>query len=729
MSVLTSQEKINIFNDLFRGRPDVFAVRWRKKDGSASGYIPVCLNEWKTGICNKLQGKKCKDCQYSKYIGINDTYLEQHLRGTKTYGIYPLLADNTSYFVVADFDGQDWQDQIINFFKKCQEYNLPAYIERSRSGNGGHAWIFFADKYPAYKSRSIVINLLQEAEIIDQFEKEDSFDRLFPNQDALSGRGFGNLIALPLQGESRRSNNTVFLNPDNQMLPYADQWEFLKNVKKVEIKELDELYNNFNSPETKIVMPKIKGNFLNIIIGNQIYLTKDYLPKSLVNYLKDNLNFYNSDFLIKKKIGASVFRVEKYFKLIQTLDDKIAIPRGFLDKLVNFLKENKIAFQITDQRDKPGKIKFETNYKLFPYQMQAVSKMIKKENGILVAPPGSGKTIIGLDIIARQKQPALILVHKKQIFNQWLERIENFLNIPKREIGQYASSKKKFGKKITVAMVQTLSNVSSEELDKKFGLILVDECHHMPARTFRKVITKFSPYYLYGLTSTPKRKNNDTKLIFIFLGEMLYTIPMVFTKNDEESLKKPQDKKSGKFQNNLKITIRETNLEMPFKIRTDNAQLLFKTVIFDSQRNQQIVNDVKTQADQNKKCLILTERKEHVEILNCYLKREYETIVLTGELTEKQRKEKVKQIQAGHFQIIIATGQLIGEGTDFSNLDCLFLAFPFAFEGKLIQYIGRINRGLNTSGVIYDYNDVKVEYLQRFFKKRKAYYKKAFDLS
>jgi len=718
---------MNIFNNLFRGRQDIFAVRWRKKDGSASGYIPVCLNEWKAGICNKLQGKKCKDCQYSRYAGINDSYLEQHLRGAKTYGIYPLLNDNASYFIVADFDGQNWQDQILEFVKECQARDLPAYIERSRSGNGGHAWIFFADKYPAYKSRDIIVNILKEAEIIDQFEKEDSFDRLFPNQDALSGRGFGNLIALPLQGESRRSDNTVFLDPDNLMRPFADQWEFLKNIKKAEIEELDKLYSNFNSVETKSAASNIKGGFLNISISNQIYLAKNYLSRSLVNYLKDNLNFYNADFLIKKKIGASVFRVEKYFKLVQAADDKIAIPRGFLDKLINFLKENKIAFQIADQRDKLGKIKFETSYKLFPYQNEAVNEIIKKENGILVAPPGSGKTIIGLDIITKQKQPALILVHKKQIFNQWLERIESFLNIPKREIGQYAANKKKLGKKITVAMVQTLSNTSSEELDKKFGLILVDECHHMPARTFRKVITKFNPYYLYGLTSTPKRKNNDTELIFIFLGEILHTIPMVFAKKDEENQKKPPGKRFGGFQNDLKIIIRETDLEMPFKIRTDNVQLLFKTVVFDSRRNQQIVSDVKTQADQNKKCLILTERKEHVEILNYHLKREYETIVLTGELTEKQRREKVKQIQAGHFQIIIATGQLIGEGADFSDLDCLFLAFPFAFEGKLIQYIGRINRGLNTSGVIYDYNDAKVEYLQKFFKKRKAYYKKTFS--
>ncbi len=192
---LTPQEKIALFKSLFRGREDVFAVRWEKKDGSASGYTPVCLNEWKTDICNKLQSKKCKDCAHSQYIGISEQHIEQHLRGAKTYGIYPLLNDNSSCFIVADFDENDWQEKIDGFHGICSKHDLPAYIERSRSGNGGHAWIFCEDKYPAYKSRNVVINLLKEAGIIDQFEKDDCFDRLFPNQDALSGKGFGNLIA------------------------------------------------------------------------------------------------------------------------------------------------------------------------------------------------------------------------------------------------------------------------------------------------------------------------------------------------------------------------------------------------------------------------------------------------------------------------------------------------------------------------------------------------------
>lgn len=345
---LTPQEKIKIFQDLFKGREDVSAVYWEKADKSANGYTPLCLNEWKPGICYKLQRKKCKDCPNSKYTSLNGNHIENHLRGNKIYGIYPLLDDNTSYFIAADFDGENWDKDILKFYRECEKYNLPIYIERSRSGKGCHAWLFFSKNYPASKSRGIILSILKEAKIIDQFEQDDSFDRLFPNQDFLSGKGFGNLIALPLQGLARKELNTIFLNPENNLLPCDNQWEVLEGVKKVHSDFLDNLYNKFNNEEKPTSSCK---NKISILFKEQLFISKNHLPKVLSNFLKDNLNFANSEFLIKKRMGLNVYGIERYFKLIEVDDEFIKIPRGFFKELLDFLNKNDIKFNLTDGRN------------------------------------------------------------------------------------------------------------------------------------------------------------------------------------------------------------------------------------------------------------------------------------------------------------------------------------------------------------------------------------------
>jgi len=724
----TPQEKIDIFKSFFKGRGDIFAVHWEKADKSASGYTPVCLNEWRSGACLKLQRQKCKDCQQAKYIGLNNNYIDQHLRGQKIYGIYPLLDDNSSYFIAADFDGKNWDKDVLKFYNKCQEYNLPTYIERSKSGNGGHAWIFFEDKYQAFKSRNIAINILREIKIIDQFAKEDSFDRLFPNQDEHSGKGFGNLIALPLQGKARENNNTVFLNPDSTLTPFDNQWEVLNNIQRVSKIKLDRLYNEFNHTNNLVNNQSGEKNLskqLIISIDRQIQISKTNLPRVLINFLREELNFINSEFLIKKRMNLSTYKIEKYFKLIESDENNYIIPRGFLGELINFLNEKNIKFIFNDKRQKCEEIKFENSCKLYDYQQEAVNNMLLEDNGVLIAPPGAGKTIIGIDIISKLKQPTLILVHKKQIYSQWLERIESFISIPKREIGQICGNKRTVGKNITVAMFQSLSkhdNYIKELGLDNVGLVLVDECHHVPAKTFRAVITRLNPHYLYGFTATPKRKNNDEKLIYIFLGKILYTINKNFSAQNQDE--------EFKLEKNLttKIIIKNTEINVPFKVKIDNFQVLSKIITFDSNRNQLIIDDIIKEADNDNKCLVLTERKEHVEILSYYLKGRHEIITLTGDLSEKQKKEKLKQIEAGNFQVLIATGQLIGEGTDIPNLSCLFLVYPFSFEGKLTQYIGRIQRGQNFNGTIYDYRDIKIAYLEKFYKQREKYYKKYFTL-
>lgn len=327
--------------------------------------------------------------------------------------------------------------------------------------------------------------------------------------------------------------------------------------------------------------------------------------------------------------------------------------------------------------------------------------------GIIVAPPGSGKTVIGLALAALRKQPVLIIVHRTQLFDQWIERIQSFLGIAEAHIGKIAQGKRTIGTHITVAMIQTLAAVErNSPLFTSFGAIIIDECHHVPAKTFRQVIGQFSSYYLYGLTATPIRKNNDERLMFVHIGEVIYEIKRtVFSQNKK-----------------LAVIVRETDLMMPFDYKTDEAETLYKALMHDTNRNRLITEDILTEVTAGNKVLVLTERKAHIEALQQYLKSKCETLTISGDDPKSTQQIKLKQIAEGQFQVLIATGQFLGEGTDVDTLDCLVLAYPFAFEGKLIQYIGRVQRSEITP-VIYDYRDKHIDFLEQQFRQRNKYYR------
>lgn len=378
---------------------------------------------------------------------------------------------------------------------------------------------------------------------------------------------------------------------------------------------------------------------------------------------------------------------------------------------MRFCKEQQIDYALEDNRKKVEQVTFKGHIQLWEHQLPAQEAAAKKDFGIIVAPPGTGKTVVSLAIIKDKQQPALILVHRKQLADQWVERIESFLGIPKKDIGRIGQGKSKPGKHITVAMIQSMEkaiqSTEQSELCNSFGTIIIDECHHVPADTYQRVISKLNSYYMYGLTATPFRKYNDGKLIFIHLGEIIHEVKSPEVQN----------------QKGTQIIIRDTDLFVPFNTKTDQFETLFKILIHDSTRNQLILNDVVSQLNIGKKAVIITERKEHINSLQQYLKQNYDTIALSGEDSELNKKSKWAAIKKGDFQVLITTGQYFGEGTDVQNIECLFLVYPFAFEGKLIQYIGRVQRS-EISPIIYDYRDHKISYLERLFQKRNLYYKK-----
>ncbi|OXA77253.1 hypothetical protein SAMN05444397_103397 [Flavobacterium aquidurense] len=705
-----SVHNIQLFKSLFTGREDIFAIRWEK--GNKSGYMPAYFYDPYQYRNHKMKGGTFQTYTDKEYLPLTEKEIEKHLNGEQHIGVYPLLKNNTSWFIVADFDKVDWINDCEKFINGCNEKGIPAYLERSRSGKGGHVWIFFEEPYPAIKSRQIFISILLQTGVFSLFDKSSSFDRMFPNQDFLSGKGFGNLIALPLYKKTFEQGNSCFLDIEN-LEPILDQWDFLRNIRKISTVQLNELYQSQNIseniPDSTVKILYEKG--LTIRWDNVVRINRNAIPLLLINFLKEELNFLNSEFLIKKKMGKNTFGKERYFNLIEETENEVIIPRGFIGKIIRFCRNNKIEFDFKDERKKLNEISFLFNAQLLEHQQIIIDTISKKDLGIIVAPPGSGKTILGLKIITDRKQSTLIITHRKQIADQWIERIQTFLGISKNEIGKIGQGKTKIGKQITVAMIQSLSKElekpESEKLLHSFGTILIDECHHIPAETFKNTVSKFHTFYLYGLTATPFRKYNDSKLISIYLGEIIAEI-----KHNEISIaKKP------------KIIIRNTELEVSFNSKTDKFETLSKILIHDSARNKAIFDDITNELKSDKKIVIITERKEHIDSLYQYLKQSYEVITLSGEDSESNRNSKWKLLKEKNYQVLITTGQFFGEGTDLQNANCLFLVYPFSFEGKLIQYIGRVQRSEITP-TIYDYRDIKIDYLNKMFLKRNTYYRK-----
>jgi superfamily II DNA or RNA helicase len=705
-------DKLHLFMSLFNGRKDVFAIRWEKEN--RSGYMPAYNIDWDEYAKHKAVGGSLKDFKSKSYSHLTSERIRNHLSGKEVIGIYPLLTDNTSWFIVADFDEslsskRGWMDDCRIFVKQCEEWKVPAYLERSRSGKGGHIWIFFDKPFPAFKTRMIILHLLEKSGIISPFDKNSNYDRLLPNQDFHSAKGIGNLIALPLQKDAASNANSCFINPETGQ-EFPDQWEFLKTIKRAEASLLDEIYTlitKSSAIQNQHLPQWSTDNVVDIILSNRIKMQRAQLNAGLINFLRDNLNFVNSEYVIKKKLGKNTFGTEQYFKILIEKDGTVFLPKGFIGKLLRYCKEQNIQYKLHDERMKLSEVGFNLKASLYDYQELAVKAVEKKEMGIIVAPPGSGKTVIGLAIAAQKKQPVLIIVHRKQLFDQWIERIQSFLGIAEAHIGKIVQGRQKVGTHITVAMIQSLTVIDSgSPLFSAFGTIIVDECHHVPAGTFRRVISQFSSYYLFGITATPVRKNNDERLIFVHLGEVIYAINSI----------------PGRGQK-LSVIIRETDLLVPFDYKTDNAETLYKALIHDTSRNRLITEDILAELATGRRVLVITERKEHIESLKQFLKSKCEVLTFCGDDSTLLQKSKQKQISEGQFQVLITTGQFLGEGADMNNIQCLILAFPFSFEGKLIQYIGRVQRSEEIS-IIYDYRDIHVEYLENQFRQRNKYYKK-----
>ena len=746
------KDKISIFRNLFKGREDVFAKYWISRRTGKKGYSPVCKNEWIPQICRK----PCETCSNKEYIPLDDFWVEKHLRGDVVIGIYPIQLDDRVNFLAFDFDKGSWLKDSINLLKYCQSIDLPAYLERSKSGNGAHLWIFFSQPISAAKVREFGFTLLKKiggitVEAISndnvigtngtlRIKKNNGgFDRIFPNQDFLHDDGLGNLIALPLQYQARQKGNSLFLDPDNSYLPYIDQWDLLSNIKRINEIDISLIVEKFSkgifshlSTSTKFQHPKLsfrKGDTLpplqssismpisekralKINISNSISIPIKDTDEVFYQFLRKNLVIHNPIFYDKKAKGFSTWDTPRMIYCINSKGGNYIIPRGFLKSIERYLLQNSMPFQIDDTSIKTPNRAFKCKIKIHDYQKEALREILKNNTGILEAPPGYGKTIIALATLVYRKQSTLIIVHTKELLAQWIQKIGDVLGIEKGDVGIIGGGKEKIGRKITVATYQSLVRKNLKLLVDKIGCVIVDECHRVPANTFQKVVKEFKARYLLGLTATPFRKDKLQKLMFFYMGEIIYRIDT--------------DKISSEFRGvNSILEIRYTDFYPIFE-KVKKYKKVIEALIEDKNRNNFIAGDIISEYSLDKSILVLTGMKRHCLEISQRLGKKVKHSVLTGNLSQKVRREILKDFKDKKIRVLIATGQLIGEGIDLPFLDTLFLVFPTSSKARLIQYIGRVQRKSKGKSIskIYDYYDRYVSVLNIMFQKRRKIYGK-----
>lgn len=673
----------------------------------------------------------------------------RHLEGKDEYccdvvGLYAIMQDNNCAFLCADFDDKNckygYKEDVLAYVGVCREWLIPYAIERSRSGNGAHVWIFFEAPLPASKARRLGNAILTEAMTRNGQMSFNSYDRFFPNQDYLPEGGFGNLVALPLQGQARRKENSVFV--DNDFLVYKDQWAFLYNLKKIQESTIDQLLRLHSqeelgklsmSSENKPWVTPLPQNItqedfhakVEIIKANKLYIPLKAVSAKVLNHLKRIAAFKNPEFYSKQALRLSTYAIPRIISCFDITNEYLAMPRGCEDATRSFLNDNAVTYTITDKTNHGNKISVSFQGEEREEQLEAINALLPYTNGILHATTAFGKTVTAAAIIARKKVNTLILVHSKALLKQWHDRLTEFLNIdyPKHEeknkrgrrkvfspIGCFDSSGNTLHGIIDIALIQScLDEDGVKPFVQDYGMVIVDECHHVSSITFEQVLMSIKAHTIYGLTATPIRKDGHQPIIFMQCG------PIRFSTDVKSQMAKQS------FDRFLipRFTSYNSILEDRLSIAT-----LYKYLSEDEIRNNLIVEDICKAVNTGRTPIILTNRTVHVSVLAEKLKATIKNVIsLTGAGTTREKREAMQRLQTipdSEQLVIVATGKYIGEGFDYPRLDTLFLALPISWKGLLTQYAGRLHREYEGKKDvrIYDYIDIHEPICDSMYRKR-----------
>ncbi len=726
---LTTEQKVKLFKRLFRGRDDVFPLRWYSQKSGRSGYAPACSNEWKPGVCQKPR-VKCADCAHRVLMPISDDVVYNHLAGLHVMGVYPLLSDNRCYFLAVDFDEACWREDCLAFVASCDELGVAASLEISRSGNGAHVWIFFERALDARDARRLGCALISATcDRTRQLELR-SYDRLFPNQDVMPKGGFGNLIALPLQKRAREQGGSVFV--DRQLQPYTDQWAYLSSVQCVKVEDIEAVIvratgkahpldvsfieqQDYARPWQRPEPINIQGELpecVTITLANKLYIAKDGLPQSLLNRLIRLAAFQNPGFYKAQAMRMSVWDKPRIICSAENYPQHIALPRGCLDAVQALLQELGIHLEFEDERCYGSVVNLKFAGNLRPDQQVAVTAMLQYQSGVLSAPTAFGKTVSAAALIAQCKVNTLVLVHRKELLKQWLQRLETFLQVDADSIGFLGGGKAKLSGRLDVAVMQSLiSKGEVNPLVESYGLVIVDECHHIGAISFDEILKQVKAHYVFGLTATPVRRDGLQPLIFMQCGPIRHTARQPEGAPHQLEVEPMFYRHPAVFPDEIKI------------------QELFLQLVNDAARTAKLVAAIVDAWQQGRKILVLTERMQHLlQIQQSLTDRVDHLFVLHGRLSAGKRESVLSQLAAldgKSPRVLLATGKLVGEGFDHPPLDTLLLAMPISWKGTLQQYAGRLHRehADKQTVKIIDLVDSGHPMLQKMWEKRQRGYK------
>lgn len=773
-------EKVALVMSLFRGRTDVYAegyVGKATKPGKLS-YWPPCRLRWVRGECPRMSDPKarCRDCNHPSYAPLTHEVVAAHCMGHRdkrgriqSVGIYVVDGD-VCFLLAADFDGSGWQEAASAYRDACRRHGLSPAVERSRSGDGAHVWVFFDEPVRASLARRVGEGLVSEARDACSAVSFRSYDRLFPLQDSVAEGDLGSLIALPLQGEAVRRGNSVFVDDRFETLP--DQCAFLSTLPKASADAIAELANGFGKdpvglPEgtcRRIAPPKLEASVdqrpsdhdlqeipsvARVTLADGVRIDCDGLPLRIVNRLRNLAAFRNPEYAKRLRMHLSVRDTPRIVDLGRLDGSELVLPRGCAEPALSVLRDTGAEPFVADGRTEGRRIHARFCGELRDIQQPCRGRLVGHDLGVLVAPTGFGKSVIAASVIATHQVSTLVIVPNTALLRQWRESLTRFLQIDDEPpvmltptgrrakhqpgaVGVIGNGRSLRSGIVDVALAGSLferGEVAGETVVSPFvaeyGMVIVDEAQHVAASKVLEVLGAVRAHYVYAMTATPKRDDGLDRILFLECGPLRHEVA-VADQIEEQGMRRL-------------IVPRISAARPDLEVRLTWHQVV-DYISASEGRNHLVATDAARAMRLGGTPLVLTRRVEHARTLAGTIatlvnELDASVILLVGsddEASRHQRLDELHAVPADRPLCVVATGSYVGEGFDLDRLDTLLLAGPVAFEGTLAQWVGRLHRVREgkTEVVVMDYVDLAIPMLDREWRKRaRAYVKLGYQMA